>query len=234
MMKDLSGSADVLPFRVLAITDAAACRREARGVVETVARAILPRAAGCAVLVRAKDQPVETVAALCCALRPLTRAAGALLVVHGHVGLVRALGLDGAHLPSDAEPSAVRASLGPGILLGASRHANDRLDRHALAALDYVTLSPLFRPTSKAGDTRPTIGLAAFTEHAAHAARPVVALGGVDMTNAVAACAAGAAGIAVIGAVMSAHHPRDALLALLTASDRAARWRSATRGTTPG
>src|SRR6476469_5256413 len=63
----------VLPFRVLLITDDAACARAGRGVVETVARALLPEARGVAVLVRMKRAPVDDVAATCAAVRAIAQ-----------------------------------------------------------------------------------------------------------------------------------------------------------------
>lgn len=218
-----------LPFRVLVLTDEDACRRMGRGVVETVARAVLPHAAGCAVLVRARARPPEDTAALCRTLRPITSQAGALLLVHTHVALVGELGLDGAHLASTTgleQIAGARAELPPRALLGASRHAQDALDAGALRDLDYVTLSPVFKPSSKPGDDRATLGCAGLARHAASAARPLVALGGISAHAAPDVLRSGAAAIAVLGDVMGARDPRQALRALLDGSTQAARARA--------
>lgn len=210
-------SAARLPFRVLVITDERACARAGRGVIETVARALLPSAPGVAVLVRAPESiaagDVGRVRALCAALLPVVRRARALLFVHTFVELVAELGLDGAHLSSRAgvaDAAAARARLPAGALLGASRHDGDALDADALAPLDFVTLSPIFSPASKA-DTRAPLGVDAL---ARPSAKPLVALGGIDGPRARACVHAGAHAVGVIGAVMSAHDPRAALLAL--------------------
>ncbi len=228
-----------LPFRLLVITDAAACRARARGVVETVARALGPlaagRGAGVAVLVRDKRAAVDDVARACAALRPVTRRAGALLLVHTHARLVARLGLDGVHVDGRARVDEARIALPPGALLGASRHAGDlapaahrrgpgglRGDDDGRRA-DYVTLSPIFRPASKPADARATLGLAGLGRACAAGGPPVVALGGVDDRSARACLDAGAAAVAVIGAVTGAHDPARALAALLTACRRALR-----------
>ena len=206
-----------LPFRVLVITDEHACARVSRGVVETIARALWPSAPGVAVLVRAPDRSLEDVRVLCAALQPIARRAQALLLVHTHVQLVGALGLHGAHVNAHTDVREARAQLPPGALLGASRHDGDPLDEEALAPLDYVTLSPLFAPSSKpasaahATDARASLGVAAL---ARSSAKPLDALGGINERRAAACFRAGADAVAVIGAVMHAHDPRRALLEL--------------------
>ena len=44
--------------------------------------------------------------------------------------------------------------------------------------MDYVTQSPVFRPTSKPDDVRPALGLEGLAAAALRSARPIVALGG--------------------------------------------------------
>ena len=203
-----------LPFRVLVITDEHACARVSRGVVETIARALWPSAPGVAVLVRAPDRSLEDVRVLCAALQPIARRAQALLLVHTHVQLVGALGLHGAHVNAHTDVREARAQLPAGALLGASRHDGDPLDEEALTSLDYVTLSPLFAPSSKPASTahaRATWGVAALGRASA---KPLVALGGINERRAAACFRAGADAVAVIGAVMHAHDPRRALLEL--------------------
>jgi thiamine-phosphate pyrophosphorylase len=218
-MTTSSSPSKALP-RVLAFTDAAACRVRGRGVVDTIARMLDDvEGSDVAVVVRDKAATRTTVDALCRALRPITARAGARLLVHTHAELVRALDLDGVHLGGRADVHAVRAArlrLPPGALVGVSRHVDDRDDTGALRTdgADYATLSPIFSPTSKASDQRPTLGTRALAGHRV----AVFALGGVDVDNAAACVAAGAAGVAVIGALMSAVDPRRALRGLLAAT----------------
>jgi hypothetical protein len=89
------------------------------------------------------------------------------------------------------------------------------VDAPALPAEDYVTLSPVF-PTA----TKPGYGPALGPAGAARVAGPVpwLALGGIDSPSRAAACAgAGAAGIAVLGAVMRASDPERVVRELATA-----------------
>jgi hypothetical protein len=93
--------------------------------------------------------------------------------------------------------------------------APPEVDAAALPVEDYVTLSPVF-PTA----TKPGYGPALGPAGAARAAGPVrwLALGGIDSPGRAAACAgAGAAGIAVLGAVMRASDPERVARELATA-----------------
>jgi thiamine-phosphate pyrophosphorylase len=115
------------------------------------------------------------------------------------------LGGDAVHL-AEADPWPAR---GVG-LVGRSRH-----DLVSPSEEDYVTLSPIFLT-----ETKPGYGPALGPDEAARLAGPVpwLALGGIDSAARVAACAkAGAAGIAVLGAVMRARDPEQVARELSTA-----------------
>jgi len=85
------------------------------------------------------------------------------------------------------------------------RSCHDAEEVAAASEVDYVTLSPIF-PTA----TKPGYGPALTPDGAARLAPPVpwLALGGVDSAERARQCAAaGAAGVAVLGAVMRAADP---------------------------
>lgn len=107
--------------------------------------------------------------------------------------LAASLGM-GLHLPGRADPTPWRTRF-PGRLSWSAHSSGEA--RAALAAgIDDVLLAPIFPPGSKPADTRPPLGLAALG-----AAPGVVALGGIGVHNAAACVAAGAAGVAVLGAL---------------------------------
>ena len=76
-------------------------------------------------------------------------------------------------------------------------------------------LAPIFQPLSKP-HAGPYLGVRAVAE-AARYGIPVIAQGGITCANATAIAAAGAAGIAVTGAILSATDPARATRALRTA-----------------
>jgi thiamine-phosphate pyrophosphorylase len=138
------------------------------------------------------------------------------VLVNRRVDVALAAGADGVHLGRDAMPPAdARRLLPPGALIGVSTHAAGE----ALAArdVDYVQLAPIFAPLSKPAE-RPALGLASLAAASA-GALPVFAQGGIDARSAAAARAAGAAGVAVTGAIWLASDPRAAAARLREALD---------------
>lgn len=119
----------------------------------------------------------------------------------------------GLHLgPDDMSPARARRMLGPDAVIGWSIHDPGQLaDHDAVAACDYLAASPVWTTPSKP-DTTPPLGLSGVRE--LRAAMPdrlaLVAIGGIDETNAAAVIAAGADGIAVISAICSAQDPQQA------------------------
>lgn len=113
--------------------------------------------------------------------------------------LARALGCTAFHLPQTGLRAAdARAYLGPDVLL--SRGAHDP-DAAIEPELDAVLLSPIF----EARKGRPALGTAGLERaRAAHPRPSWFALGGVSAGNVAACLAAGAAGVAVIGAALEA------------------------------
>jgi thiamine-phosphate pyrophosphorylase len=158
----------------------------------------------------------EEVAAAARAARP-----GVRVLVNRRADVALAAGLDGVHLGHDAAPAAAaRRLLGPARLLGASTHAAGELDAAAEAALSYLHLAPIFPPLSKPA-RGPALGLGALRE-AARRGLPVLAQGGVEAANAGDCLRAGAAGVAVTGAILAAREPGAAAAALRRALDAAA------------
>ena len=140
------------------------------------------------------------------------------VIVNRRVDVALAIGAQGVHLGFDAVGTEVaRQLLGPDALLGISCHAPEEV--HAAAGASYAHLAPIFPPLSKAA-SRPALGPDALA--AAAGARPVLAQGGVEASNAAACLEAGAAGIAVTGAVLMADDPGAAAAALRAALDAVA------------
>jgi thiamine monophosphate synthase len=178
----------VTPTGVIVLTD----RRLAAGPLPAVVEAAVGSGADWVIL-RERDLGYAQRRALADTLRALLPP-GHLIVAGSD-----ALGGDAVHLAA-ADPPPVRHRYG---LVGRSCHGGAELAR--LSDEDYVTLSPVF-----ATATKPGYGPARTPEGAARLGSPVpwLALGGVDSAERAARCGAvGAAGIAVLGAVMRARDP---------------------------
>jgi len=143
------------------------------------------------------------------------------ILVNRRVDVALAAEADGVHLGFDAMAAAqARALLGAGRLVGVSAHAAAELAAAAAEGADYAHLAPIFAPFSKAPE-RPALGLAALAA-SRDAGLPVLAQGGIDAARAADAVRAGAAGVAVTGAVLGAADPGAAARALRAALDAAA------------
>jgi thiamine-phosphate pyrophosphorylase len=121
-------------------------------------------------------------------------ALGALFVVNDDVDAAIALGADGVHLGQD-DPGAERARAHK-LVLGRSVTT---LAEALAADADYLGAGPVWETPSKADAAAP-IGLEGLRAICAAVRAPVVAIGGIDASNAGACVAAGAAGVATIRA----------------------------------
>lgn len=182
--------------RLLILTDRAAAHAS---VVEVVARAVDGGAR--AVVLRERDLSPADRARLADRLRALLVPVDGLLITAGP-------GSDAVHLAAaDALPDP-RPSL-----VGRSCHDAAEVARATAEGCDWVTLSPWGLTASKPG-YGPPLGAAGFTALAAQAP-PTFALGGVGPGEVAACRAAGAYGVAVMGAVMRADEPERVVADLL-------------------
>jgi thiamine-phosphate pyrophosphorylase len=198
---------------LLVITD----RRQARRPLEAVAEAAF--VGGCRWLsLREKDLDAPSRAALLRRLVAVGERFGAAVMVHEDVEAALAAGAAGVHLPGGAAPAAARRRLGARALIGCSTHDAAELVR--VAGADYATLSPIFASASKPG-YGPALGIPRLAAAAAAAPLPLIALGGVDAANIARCIEAGAAGVAVMGGVMTAADVTAVMAGLTRALARA-------------
>ena len=140
----------------------------------------------------------------------------ATVSVHDDYDSALATGAAGVHLARDGSIARARAFLGHRGLIGISAHNSGEIRLAAVEGADYVTLSPVFASASKPG-YGPALGLDGLGDGVrAVRSMPVVALGGVDATNLESCIARGAAGVAVMGAIMRAADPKAATRDLVT------------------
>ncbi|MDE1902952.1 MAG: thiamine phosphate synthase [Alphaproteobacteria bacterium] len=188
-------------------------RKVARRPLAEIAEACF--AGGCRWLsLREKDLPHDERVALLRALVALGDKYGARVTVHEDVAAAKAAGAGGVHLPAGGSPAAARQVLGAAALIGLSAHDYADIVHAETEGADYVTLSPIFATASKPS-YGPALGVDELADLAAKSLIPVVALGGVDAAAVGSCLAAGAAGVAVMGAVMTAADPRAVTSALV-------------------
>jgi thiamine-phosphate pyrophosphorylase len=156
---------------------------------------------------RLKDVPRVDVVERGRATRSLCARFGVTFVVNDDVEAALMLGAEGVHL-GQGDGGAERAR-DNGLLLGLSAATFEEA-REAESAADYIGAGPIWETPSKpAAD--PAIGLAGLSEICAAVRTPVIAIGGIDVTNAADCIRAGAAGVAVIRAAGDAGDLRRAI-----------------------
>lgn len=145
------------------------------------------------------------------ATRSLCARHGVPFIVNDDVEAALMLGADGVHLGRGDEGAELARD--HGLLLGLSaatlEEAKDAEDR-----ADYIGAGPVWATPSKA-DADPPIGLDGLRALCTAVAKPVVAIGGIDASNAADCIRAGATGVAVIRAARDAAALRRAIDAAL-------------------
>lgn len=151
------------------------------------------------------------------ALRELTHARGALLIVNDEWQSAQAFGCDGAHLgpgdPGFEDPVALRAAL-PEMLLGFSCASEAELRAAYRAGADYAGVGSVYATQSKP-DAGGPIGIEGLRRIAAAAPLPVAAIGGIALNNLRDVRQSGVAMAATIAGIADADDPGAAASAFV-------------------
>jgi thiamine-phosphate pyrophosphorylase len=198
-------------LRLIVVTDPdAGSGRETLDVVRAALRAGAP-----AIQLRWKEASAREMVALAAAIRETVVRTGALLLVNDRVDVALAAGANGAHLGDDDLPvEAARRIAPPGFLLGVSAGTPERARRGVADGADYVGTGPVYATGSKRDAGEP-VGAEQIRRVAAAVPVPVVGIGGIGPGGAGDVVRAGAAGVAVISAVMRAADPEAVVRMLL-------------------
>ncbi len=190
-------------LRVLVLTDRAlASPRAVPEVVEEVLQAGVR-----AIQLRDKQASSRDLYQQARALLEITRRHDALLFVNDRLDVAVAAGADGAHLgPDDLSIASARRWVPASLMLGYSTDDPIEARRAVADGADYIGCGAVFGTTSKdVGGEQ--IGLDRLRAVVEAVPVPVVAIGGIDTSNAASVPATGAAGVAVLSAVMAAEQP---------------------------
>jgi thiamine-phosphate pyrophosphorylase len=173
-----------------------------------------------AVQLREKDLGAADLAVLGRRLRDATHAAAARLVVNDRVDVALAVDADAVQRTSTSlSIGDIRAVAGQRLRIGASVHSlAEALDAERAGA-DWIVFGPIFDTPSKRRFGAPQ-GLAALRSVTGQVRLPVVAIGGITPERVSDVLAAGATGVAVISAILSADSPGKVTREFLAALDR--------------
>ena len=214
-------TSDIDPARPLGglhvLTDA----RGGQRALEAVAAAV---AAGAPVVqVRAKDVTDRDLYEFAAAVVAICLPAAVTCLINDRVDVALAVGAAGTHLgATDLPVAAVRRVAGPDHLIGGTAREPERARQLVADGADYLGVGPAWPTTTKAG-LPDALGPAGIRAVAESVDVPVIAIGGITSERVPHVLAAGAAGVAVVGAVAAAADPGAATRQLLRVLAGAAR-----------
>jgi thiamine-phosphate pyrophosphorylase len=145
--------------------------------------------------------------------------AGTTCLVNDRVDVALAVGAAGTHLGAGDLPlAAARRIAGPGHLLGGTAREPALARRLVAEGADYLGVGPAYPTQTKTG-LPDALGPAGIRAVAEAVDVPVIAIGGITAARVAELLAAGATGVAVVGAVSGAADPGAATRELLRALD---------------
>jgi thiamine-phosphate pyrophosphorylase len=201
-----------LPFRLYVVTD----RHQTAGrPLEEVLVAAARGGVG-AVQLREKDLTARDLYSLGARLQEALAPYNVPLLINDRLDVALALDAAGAHLAGHSLPTAqARRILGAQKLLGVSTHSLEEARQAAAEGADFVVFGPVFATPSKRAYGPPQ-GLQQLAVVVRQVSIPVLAIGGIELTNLTQVMQAGAYGVAMIRAVLAAPDPYEATRRLST------------------
>jgi thiamine-phosphate pyrophosphorylase len=166
--------------------------------------------------VRAKQLPSADFLELCDTVVRRAETQRATVIVNDRADLALLSGAAGVHVgQDDLTPATVRRLLGPDAIVGYSTHTIDQFEAAMLEPASYLAVGPVFGTRTKETGYD-AVGLELVSAAVARAkGRPVIAIGGITLDNAMLVAEAGAAAVAVIGDLLVTNDPRGRTRAYL-------------------
>lgn len=213
-------------YSLYLITDSGALTR-GRPLEELVEQAI--RGGVTMVQVREKKASTRDFIEQASRIKSVTHRHGVPLIINDRLDVALAVGADGIHVGQDdmaatTARALLKHSSSPArkMLLGVTATNEAQARAAELAGADYLGTSAVFpTDTKKDGGAGYVIGLDAVQRICRATSLPVVAVGGVNATNAHQIVAHGAAGVGVVSAIVGADCPRTAAAGLAAVVDSA-------------
>jgi len=187
------------------VTDSALCEKRKTPLEEVVMQAVQ----GGAAYVQVREKAMSTRAFIeeAQVLKDMLDRFGVPLIINDRVDVALAVGADGVHLgQSDMPYKIARGIMGPEAIIGVSVETWDDVEKVEKLDCDYVGISPVFSTPTKT-DTKGEWGIDGVAKIRELSRHKLVAIGGINETNAWDVVRAGADCIAVVSAICSAEDP---------------------------
>lgn len=132
------------------------------------------------------------------------------LIINDRLDIALACDADGLHIGQNDIPyNIARKLLGRDKIIGLSvENMEDAKEANKLD-IDYIGISPVFSTATKT-DTALALGIKGVREITRISSHPSVGIGGLNISNASNIIQAGANGVSVVSAIMSAPDPKEA------------------------
>ncbi|MDP3142352.1 MAG: thiamine phosphate synthase [Candidatus Omnitrophota bacterium] len=128
---------------------------------------------------------------------------GAIFLINDRLDIALGVDADGVHLGSEDLPYKVaRKLLGKQKIIGLTVHNLKEAREAQRLGADYIGVSPIFSTKTKSNAGKPS-GIALIKEIKRRTSIPIIAIGGIDLSNAKKVIVAGADGLCAISAVVT-------------------------------
>lgn len=195
---------------VYLVTDRGLCRK--RSLQDIVLQAVQGGAAY--VQLREKDLSTRDFVEEAIAVKKLLLPFHVPLIINDRIDVALACGADGVHIGQEDMPYVTaRKLIGQEAIIGLSVETWADVEASQNLNVDYIGVSPVFATPTKT-DTKEPWGLEGLRKIKSFSRHPLVAIGGINESNARTVVKAGADCLAVVSAVCSADDPAAAVINL--------------------
>ena len=162
------------------------------------------------VQIREKDQSTRDFIEEALRIKEILKHYSVPLIINDRVDVALAVKADGVHVgQADMPYKMARSLMGPGAIIGLSVETWEDVEEAETLDCDYIGVSPVFDTPTKT-DTKGAWGLDGLARIRAFSRHRLVAIGGLNASNAADVIKAGADYVAVVSAVCAAPDPEAA------------------------
>lgn len=188
---------------VYLVTDRSLCRN--RSLQDVVLQAVQGGAAY--VQLREKDLTTRAFVEEAIAVKKMLVPFHVPLIINDRIDVALACGADGVHIGQEDMPYlTARKLMGEKAIIGLSVETWEDVEAANKLDVDYIGVSPVFATPTKM-DTKEPWGLEGLKKIKLYSRHPLVAIGGINESNATAVVQAGADCLAIVSAICAADDP---------------------------
>ena len=130
---------------------------------------------------RDKISPIDVLAKKCKEIVLWKKNHKFYFIVNDNADLALEVGADGVHIGQDTETKAIRQKIGKDLILGKTTHNVEQAALTEQEGADYISAGPVYETPTKPG--RKAVGLEYVREAVNTVKIPVVAIGGLNLSN---------------------------------------------------